>query len=61
MIIFYFQKVNVETVNIYIYAHTCSCKWEDGGHETKLQTLNLKKLQVYKNTKANITKETIRV
>lgn len=48
MIIFYFQKVNVETVKIYIYiyAHTCSCKWEDGGHETKLQTLNLKKLQV---------------
>lgn len=59
MIIFYFQKVNVETVKIYIYAH--SCKWGDGGHETKLQTLNLKKLQVYKNTKANITKETIRV
>lgn len=45
MIIFYFQKVIVETVkNIYIYAH--SCKWGDGGHETKLQTLNLKKLQV---------------
>lgn len=42
-----------------IYAH--SCKWGDGGHETKLQTLNLKKLQVYKNTKANITKETFRV
>lgn len=59
MIIFYFQKVNVETVQKYIYAH--SCKWGDGGHETKLQTLNLKKLQVYKNTKANITKETIRV
>lgn len=38
MIIFYFQKVNVETVQKYIYAH--------GGHETKLQTLNLKKLQV---------------
>lgn len=59
MIIFYFQKVNVETVQKYIYAH--SCKWGEGGHETKLQTLNLKKLQVYKNTKANITKETIRV
>lgn len=59
MIIFYFQKVNVETVQKYIYAH--SCKWGDGGHETKLQTLNLKKLQVYKNTKVNITKETIRV
>lgn len=59
MIIFYFQKVNVETVQKYIYAH--SCKWGDGGHKTKLQTLNLKKLQVYKNTKANITKETIRV
>lgn len=59
MIIFYFQKVNVETVQKYIYAH--SCKWGDGGHETKLQTLNLKKLQVYKNTKANTTKETIRV
>lgn len=59
MIIFYFQKVNVETVQKYIYTH--SCKWGDGGHETKLQTLNLKKLQVYKNTKANITKETIRV
>lgn len=60
MIIFYFQKVIVETVkNKYICAH--SCKRGDGGHETKLQTLNLKKLQVYKNTKANITKETIRV
>lgn len=59
MIILYFQKVIVETVQKYIYAH--SCKWGDGGHETKLQTLNLKKLQVYKNTKANITKETIRV
>lgn len=44
MIIFYFQKVIVETVQKYIYAH--SCKWGDGGHETKLQTLNLKKLQV---------------
>lgn len=44
MIIFYFQKVNVEPVQKYIYAH--SCKWGDGGHETKLQTLNLKKLQV---------------
>lgn len=44
MIIFHFQKVNVETVQKYIYAH--SCKWGDGGHETKLQTLNLKKLQV---------------
>lgn len=41
---FLFQKVNVETVQKYIYAH--SCKWGDGGHETKLQTLNLKKLQV---------------
>lgn len=44
MIIFYFQKVNVETVQKNIYAH--SCKWGDGGHKTKLQTLNLKKLQV---------------
>lgn len=60
MIIFYFQKVILwKQLKIYIYAH--SCKWGDGGHETKLQTLNLKKLQVYKNTKANITKETIRV
>lgn len=44
MIIFYFQKVIVETVKKYIYAH--SCKWGDGGHKTNLQTLNLKKLQV---------------
>lgn len=46
MIIFYFQKVNVETVQIYIYIYAHSCKWGDGGHQTKLQTLNLKKLQV---------------
>lgn len=42
MIICYFQKVNVEAVKKYIYAH--SSKWGDGGHETKLQTLNQKKV-----------------
>lgn len=42
MIIFYFQKVIVETVQKYIYAH--SCKWGDGGHKTKLQNSQFKKV-----------------
>lgn len=41
---FIFRKLLWKQLKKYICAH--SCKWGDGGHQTKLQTLNLKKLQV---------------